>query len=212
MKVILRNSFFNYFASILAVLVFGFCNSIYSEIIPISATGFDDGIKTNKRKDRNEAEINAMQKAVEQAGVKIQSETLVHNGILEYQYIFSKVKSMLLPGYKIHDMGYDENGTYQVVLIGKVDTDKNFINKPERKEANADIVFKNTKIDLPQNKFINYKDENISHSKVDNTENLKKTVEIKTNSTYNGKSYNLDEQIFSKTKKNWIRRIRINTN
>ena len=105
--------------------------SMTCEVIPISITGSDDGVKTYIRKDRNEAEINAMEKAVEQAGIEIQSDTLINNKILQYQYLPYKIKSILLPGYKIHDLGYNDNGVYKVVLIGKMFIDRMCIeNKP----------------------------------------------------------------------------------
>ena len=110
----------SFYRTFLGFVIFFFIHNIsYSEIVPIITTGTDDGIQTNKKKDRNEAVMNAIKKAVEQAEVDKQVKSSVLDGIINYQLLTSKIKSILLPGYKIHDMGYNDCGVYQVVLIGK---------------------------------------------------------------------------------------------
>jgi len=110
-------------------IVFLTCFNSYSQIVSISTAGYDDGIQTSIIQDRKEAEINAMEKAIEKAGVKIESKSMLYNGILEYSNLADKIKQILLPNFRFYDMGYDENGFYQVVLIGKIDTDKQYFEK-----------------------------------------------------------------------------------
>jgi len=206
----------NIYISTILLILFCLPYKTHCKIITISTKGFDDGIRSNRQKDRNEAEINAMEKAVEKAGVRIQSETHVKNGILEYQSIISKVKSILLPGYKIHDMGYDENGNYQVVLIGQINTKQNFSERLMKKEVNLDdMIDPDTDIDIPpviefppvtSDNFIKPSiKENVTNYEIPITK-----MKSNTNYKYNGTSFNIDDQGLSEIRPNWINRLRIN--
>ncbi len=64
--------------------------------------------------------IDARIKAIERAGVKIESSTLVNNFELLFDFVESKSKGVLLPGFEFVEFGYDENGVYKVLLIGNV--------------------------------------------------------------------------------------------
>ena len=92
----------------------------FSQTIDVLIKGMDDGIKTNKQQDYAEASMNAKLQAIERAGVEIKSITEVVNFQVKYDMIESKVKAVLLPGFQIMDMGYQTDGSYQVVLSGKV--------------------------------------------------------------------------------------------
>ena len=59
---------------------------------------------------------------IERAGVEIKSITEVVNFQVKYDMVESKAKAVLLPGFQIMDMGYQTDGSYQVVLSGKVQT------------------------------------------------------------------------------------------
>jgi hypothetical protein len=54
------------------------------------------------------------------AGVNIKSVTEVENFMLKKDWIQSKTEAYLMPGYQIIDVGYGEDGLYNVVLIGKI--------------------------------------------------------------------------------------------
>jgi hypothetical protein len=84
----------------------------------------DNGVKTSKQQDYKEAVMNAKLQAIEQAGASIESITKVVNFQLKYDAIESKSKAILLPGFQIIDIGYLADGTYQVVLIGKIQVGK----------------------------------------------------------------------------------------
>lgn len=90
------------------------------ETIDVLIKGIDDSVKTNKQQDYKEAVMNAKLQAIERAGVEIASITRVVNFQLKYDMIESKAEAVLLPGFQIMDMGYQTDGTYQVVLSGKV--------------------------------------------------------------------------------------------
>ena len=98
-----------------------FCASLgIAETIDVNIKGVDDGVKTSKQQDYKEAVMNAKLQAIEQAGASIESITKVVNFQLKYDAVESKSKAILLPGFQIIDIGYVVDGTYQVVLIGKI--------------------------------------------------------------------------------------------
>ena len=84
--------------------------------------GVDDGVKSTKQQDYEEAVLNAKRQAIERAGVIIKCTTRVENLMLQKEYIGEKSKAVLLPGYQILDIGYLENRTYSIILIGKIKT------------------------------------------------------------------------------------------
>ena len=67
--------------------------------------------------------MNAKLQAIERAGVKIESITRIVNFQMKYKAVESKAEAVLLPGFQVMDMGYQSDGSYQVVLSGKVTTD-----------------------------------------------------------------------------------------
>jgi len=92
----------------------------YADTIDVLIKGVDDGVKTNKQQDHKEAVMNAKLQAIERAGVEIASITKVVNFQMKYKAVESKAKAVLLPGFQVIDMGYQTDGSYQVVLSGKV--------------------------------------------------------------------------------------------
>ena len=93
-----------------------------AEIIDVNIKGIDDGRKTNRQQDYREAVMNAKLQAIEQAGASIESITKVVNFQLKYDAVESKSKAVLRPGFQIIDIGYVADGTYQIVLVGKIQT------------------------------------------------------------------------------------------
>ncbi len=85
------------------VLLFVMPSLCKAESIDVLIKGMDDGVKTNNQKDYKEAVTNAKLQAIERAGV---------------------AEAILLPGFQVLDMGYQMDGSYQVVLSGKVQTGK----------------------------------------------------------------------------------------
>lgn len=90
------------------------------EIIEISVKGISDAVNDGAQKDRMEAIMDAKHQACEKAGVKIEAKTTVENFQTVYDLIESRSETVLLPGFQIIDIGYVQDGTYQVVLSGKI--------------------------------------------------------------------------------------------
>ena len=110
----------------------------HAEVVEVFIKGFDDGIKTTKQHDYDEAVMNAKMQAIERAGVDLESITKVINFQMKYKAVESKAKAILLPAFQVMDIGYLPDGTYQVVLSGKVQSGKS---KPKHKELARDGFF-----------------------------------------------------------------------
>lgn len=110
------------FALALICLVILIPNMGLSGTTDVHIKGVDDGRKTTKQNDYKEAVLFAKREAIERAGVKIRSMTTVKDMVVNSDYIESKAEAVLMPGYDIVDIGYTADGTYQIVLIGKVKT------------------------------------------------------------------------------------------
>ena len=108
-----------------------------AETIAVQIKGVDDGARTTKQRDYKEAVLFAKREAIERAGVKIKSMTTVKDLVVNSDYIESKAEAVLLPGYNILDMGYSADGTYQVVLVGKVKTVSEGIDSKELRYAKS---------------------------------------------------------------------------
>ena len=85
------------------VLLFVMPSLCKAESIDVLIKGMDDGVKTNKQQDYKEAVTNAKLQSIERAGV---------------------AEAILLPGFQVLDMGYQTDGSYQIVLSGKIQTGK----------------------------------------------------------------------------------------
>ena len=94
----------------------------HAETIDVNIKGVDDGVKTTKQQDYKEAVLFAKREAIERAGVKVKALTTARDFVVHSDYIESEAEAVLLPGYNIVDVGYQTDGTYLVVLIGKVKT------------------------------------------------------------------------------------------
>lgn len=108
--------------SFIFLLLFSIGSMASAEVIDVNIKGMDDGGKTTRQQDYREAVMNAKLQAIEQAGASIDSITQVVNFELKYDAVESKSRAILLPGFQIIDIGYIADGTYQVVLVGKIQT------------------------------------------------------------------------------------------
>jgi hypothetical protein len=91
-------------------------------VIDISVKGISDGKNDGAQKDRQEAVMDAKRQACEKAGLTLESKTTVNNFTVLNDYVETQSKGVLLPGFQIIDIGYVADGTYQVVLSGKIKT------------------------------------------------------------------------------------------
>ncbi len=110
--------------SSLCFFIFILSHSSLAATVDVLIKGMDDGIKTSRDRDHAEAVMNAKLQAIERAGVSIKSMTKVENFQLKYDMVETQAQAVLLPGFQVIDMGYQKDGTYQVVLSGKVQTGK----------------------------------------------------------------------------------------
>jgi hypothetical protein len=92
------------------------------DVIDVAVKGISDDSRDGAQKDRQEAIMNAKRQACEKAGVKIEAKTTVENFQTVYDLVESQAAAVLLPGFQIIDNGYGEDGTYSVVLVGKIRT------------------------------------------------------------------------------------------
>lgn len=92
------------------------------EVIEVLIEGYDDGIKATKQQDRDEALMDAKLQAIERAGVSISAITIIENFMIKKDLIESKSNGILLPGFQIIDKGYQNDGTYLVILSGQIKT------------------------------------------------------------------------------------------
>ncbi len=101
--------------------VFVMCVSISAQsIIDIAVKGISDSKKDGAQQDRLEAITDAKRQACEKAGLQLESKTTVENFQAVHDYIETQAKGILMPGFQIIDVGYLEDGAYQVVLSGKI--------------------------------------------------------------------------------------------
>lgn len=90
------------------------------EIIEISVKGISNKQNDGAQQDRLEAILDAKRQACEKAGLTIESKTTVENFEIIYDFVETQAATVLLPGFQIIDIGYVQDGTYQVVLSGKI--------------------------------------------------------------------------------------------
>jgi hypothetical protein len=108
-----------YATSWILLLLFIFTASGFAEEIQVSVKGIAKGTK-NRQRDYKTAVLDAKIKAIEQAGADIESLTQIRNYQVKEKTVEAKSKGVILPGYKIEDIGYVADGTYQIMLIGKI--------------------------------------------------------------------------------------------
>jgi len=93
--------------------------------------GFDDGVKTSRQEDYEQAIMNAKKQAIERAGIKMSVEKKYgrkyrekngRNSIEKYSdnEIESYASGVLAPGYTFDDYGYQKDGSYKVTLRGHI--------------------------------------------------------------------------------------------
>ena len=92
------------------------------DIIDVAVKGISDNARDGAQKDRQEAILDAKRQACEKAGLKIEAKTTVENFQTVYDLVETQAAAVLLPGFQVIDNGYGEDGTYSVVLVGKVRT------------------------------------------------------------------------------------------
>lgn len=104
------------------ILIFCLINPAYSGevLVDVLIEGYDDGVKSSVRNDREEALIDAKRQAIERSGVQMTSITKMEDFVVKKDWVESKAKAVLLPGFQIIDKGYQSDGSYLVILSGRI--------------------------------------------------------------------------------------------
>lgn len=105
---------------ILFVLMIWSLPLLAQEVIEISVKGISNKQNDGAQQDRLEAILDAKRQACEKAGLTIESKTTVENFEVVYDFVETQAATVLLPGFQLIDIGYVQDGTYQVVLSGKI--------------------------------------------------------------------------------------------
>jgi hypothetical protein len=92
------------------------------DLVEFKVIGYSFGKKKNLKDDYNEALVDAKIKAIERAGIKVDSITKVENFEVKSDMVEARSKGTVEPGYEIIEVGYDESGVYKILMIGKVRT------------------------------------------------------------------------------------------
>jgi hypothetical protein len=90
----------------------------YGDELAVQVKGRDDGTKSTRINDYNEAVLSAQIQVLERAGVI--AEGMTHTQQITPETIASQAEAVLTSGYKILDMGYQNDGAYLVILSGKI--------------------------------------------------------------------------------------------
>ena len=106
-------------AALIGMIVYVSATAVFAQSSDVNIRGVDDGVKTSKQQDYKEAVINAKLQALERVE-NVDAIRKITNFQLRYETIEAKAKKVLLPGFQIVDVGYVDDGTYQIVLVGKV--------------------------------------------------------------------------------------------
>ncbi|MDA8125009.1 MAG: DUF1566 domain-containing protein [Deltaproteobacteria bacterium] len=91
-----------------------------AETLDVLIKGIYEGPKTARESAYAVAVMNAKLQAIERAGTEVTAVTEIENFTLKRDWVESRAKAVILPGFQILDMGYQLDGTYQVVFAGKV--------------------------------------------------------------------------------------------
>lgn len=89
-------------------------------IIDVDVVGLGDRNRDGEAEDLREAEVDAIRRAIERAGVDVQRRTEVRNYVIYEDVVRSEAQGVLLPGYNIEPEGYSDGSQYRVRLKGQV--------------------------------------------------------------------------------------------
>lgn len=110
---------------LLIVLAICFTNVFSQDVVSFQIFGTDDGIKSNREQDYKEALLDAKIKALDRVGIQIKTETEISDYNVIKEIVESKSEGVILPGMSITEMGYSDDGFYQVLIIGEIKSGAN---------------------------------------------------------------------------------------
>jgi hypothetical protein len=134
-------------------------------VIDISVKGISDQRNDGAQQDRLEAIVDAKKQACEKAGLRIEAKTTVENFKLVQDLVESQAATVLLPGFQLIDVGYVQDGTYQVVLSGKIkilEEEEKISTKEMRYAKSLNDRGKYSDCETILRKYIDSEDQNVS--------------------------------------------------
>lgn len=134
-------------------------------VIEVTVRGISDQKNDGAQQDRLEAIMDAKRQACEKAGLFIESRTTVENFQVVYDLVETQAATVLLPGFQLVEIGYVQDGTYQVVLSGKIkilDEEKNISNKEMRYAKSLRDRGKHAECEAILKKYIDTADPQVS--------------------------------------------------
>ena len=174
----------------IALIILLMSAGLYAQnVIDITVKGISNKQNDGAQQDRLEAIVDAKKQACEKAGLRIEAKTTVENFKVVQDLIESQAATILLPGFQLVDVGYVQDGTYQVVLSGKIkilEEEENISNKEMRYAKSLNDREKYAECRDILSKYIDSEDKNVA-------------AELKEESYYYyikwGYSYDIDEDI-----------------
>ncbi len=134
-------------------------------VIEITVKGISDQQNDGAQQDRLEAIMDAKRQACEKAGLFIESRTTLENFQVVYDLVETQAATVLLPGFQLVEIGYVQDGTYQVVLSGKIkilDEEKDISTKEMRYAKSLRDRGKHAECEAILKKYIDTSDPQIS--------------------------------------------------
>ncbi len=134
-------------------------------VIEITVKGISNQQNDGAQQDRLEALVDAKKQACEKAGIRIESKTTVENFQVIQDLVESQAATVLLPGFQLIDVGYVQDGTYQVVLSGKIkilEEEENISDKEMRYAKSLNDRGKFSECEAILKKYIDSEDKSIS--------------------------------------------------
>ncbi len=140
---------------LMSVAVFG------QNVIDITVKGISDLQNNGAQQDRLEAILDAKRQACEKAGLTIESLTRVENFQTVFDLVETKAATVLLPGFQVVEIGYVQDGTFQVVLSGKIkilEEEENISSKEMRYAKSLNDRGKHSECEAILKKYIDSED------------------------------------------------------
>jgi hypothetical protein len=134
-------------------------------IIEITVKGISNQQNDGAQQDRLEAIVDAKKQACEKAGLRIEAKTTVENFKVVQDLVESQAATILLPGFQLIDVGYVQDGTYQVVLSGKIkilEEEDNISNKEMRYAKSLNDRGKFSECEAILKKYIDSEDKSVA--------------------------------------------------
>lgn len=114
--------------------------------VDFAVEGVSDSVKNSLQQDREEALLDAKLKAIEQAGVPIQTVIAMEDFELKKDWVEKTAEALISPDFQIIEFGYGEDSLYYVALFGKVSQRGVVITEGDKKFRRARLMLDKDKV------------------------------------------------------------------